>query len=80
MHRPEQRKILYVITDGDVGDEGENRKICASAKKENVEIDVLCIGEQHVSGQHGFRKFQRVATHAPAQLQRAIFDTLQRVV
>lgn len=82
MVRKEDRKILYVVTDGDIGREDENRKICNAARKENVEIVVLCIGgnQGSVSRGHGFEAVQQVEGSDLLGMQKAIFNTLRRTV
>ena len=77
--RKERRKTLFVITDGDLGLSDENRKVCDIARREGIDVDVLCIGDKLSSG-HGFRSFATVAANDPVSLQKAIFATLRKAV
>lgn len=77
--RKERRKTLFVITDGDTGISGENRKVCQIARKEGIDVDVLCVGDNSPTDQ-GFRSVTSVSANDPVSLQKAIFATLKKSV
>lgn len=78
--RKEARKSLVVITDGDVGDESTNREIMRFAKAEKVDVDVLVIGDEPVTNNHGFRTVVNVRDNDPKAIQAAIFKLLSKAV
>lgn len=78
--RKETRKSLIVITDGDVGDENTNREIMRFAKGQKVDVDVLVIGEELVTNNHGFRTIVHARDDNPKAIQAAIFKLLSKAV
>lgn len=76
----EKRKILLVITDGDVGDTDVNARINSTAKAAGVEVHLLVIGGSKPSQQHGFKSSEAVPANDQAQIQKAIFGLLTRFI
>lgn len=75
----ESRKTLFIITDGDVGDQITSLRNAASAKRMGVDLDVLCIGG-HCPQDYGFRSSESVGEYDPAGIQKAIFKVLKKAI
>lgn len=77
MARGERRKVLFAITDGDVGRSDQNRAVMATAKRHGVEVRVLYIAKsQQKSWQaHGFTDADTAMNEG--ELQKAILGTLK---
>lgn len=77
MARGERRKVLFAITDGDVGRADKNKAVMATAKRHGVEIRVLYIAKVQQKGwqAHGFTDADTVTDESG--LQKAILGTLK---
>ena len=80
MKRHEKRKMLFVITDGDLGSAESNKLILGTAARYGVETRVLlisdgdCVVTSAKKTANGFTSMSKVSPGK--DLQRAIYDTL----